>query len=141
MRTDKRQYPRHVTTHESLFISSHNPARYALVRNISVAGLAFEHFAGSGDVTGWTSIDIFMGGKFRLYVRDIKCRVIYDIAELSENTTFSGSSSRVCGLQFVCLHAGQKTDLVKLFNSKATRPIKNDSFEQVQETKLLKSKY
>ena len=106
-----------------------------------MTGLAFEYFAGAGDVTGCTSIDIFMSGQDRLYLTNMKCRVIYDIAELSENSTFSGSASRVCGLQFVSLSAEQKTDLVKLLSSKATRPIKSGAFEQGRETKLLKSNY
>ena len=141
MNKDKRRYARHAISSESLFIASLNSGKYASVRNISMTGLAFEHFAGAGDVRGCTSIDIFMSGQDRLYLTNMKCRVIYDIAELSENITFSGSASRVCGLQFVSLSAEQKTDLVKLLSSKATRPIKNGAFEQGRETKLLKSNY
>jgi len=140
MRKDKRRYPRHAITDESLFIASLNSGKYALVRNISMTGLAFEHFAGAREPADWRSIDIFMSGRNPLYLPKVKCRVIYDIAELSENSTFSGSAIRVCGLQFGSLRDEQEKKLVKLLNSKATKPILNSEPEQVRETKIAKSK-
>ena len=141
MRKDKRRYPRHTITNESLFIASLNSGKYASVRNISLTGLALEHFAGAGDSTDWTSIDIFMSGRDLLYLPKVKCRVIYDIAELSENSTFRGSAIRVCGLKFHSLRDEQGKKLVKLLNSRATKPIPNSKPDQEREIKLTKSKY
>ena len=141
MRNDKRKYPRHAITDESLFIGSLNSGKYAIVRNISITGLAFEHFAGAGDQIDWTSIEIFMNGRERLYLPKIKCRVIYNISELSENSTFSGSAIRVCGLQFAFLSDEQEKQLVKLLNSRATGPIPNSTFEKEQGAKRTKSNY
>ena len=104
-----------------------------------MAGLSFEHFAGAGDPTKWTPIDIFMSGQNSLYIPNMQCRVIYDIAELSENSTFSGSATRVCGLQFASLSDVQEKQLVKLLNSGATRPIPNSAPEQEWETKQIGS--
>ena len=139
MRKDKRQHHRHTITNESLFIASLNSGKFASVRNISINGLAFEHFLGPEAPTDWTSIDVFMGGRDRLYLPKIKCRVVYDIAELSENSTFSGTAIRVCGLQFGSLKKEQKQKLVKLLNSHATKPIPNSPPEQ--ETKRTKYNY
>jgi hypothetical protein len=141
MRNDKRRYHRHAITNESLFIASLNSGKYAAVRNISMTGLAFEHFAGAGGPTDWTSIDIFMSGRDPLFLPKIKCRVIYDIAELSENRTFSGSAIRVCGLQFASLRNEQEKKLVKLLNSRATKPLPNSTPEHGRETKQTKSNY
>ena len=141
MNKDKRRYTRHAISSESLFIASLNSGKYASVRNISMTGLAFEHFAGVEEPADWRSIDIFMSGRDPLYLPKVMCRVIYDIAELSENSTFSGSAIRVCGLQFRSLRSEQEKKLVKLLNSKATKPIQNSAPEQVGETKLLKSNF
>ena len=141
MRNDKRRYPRHAITNESLFVASLNSGKYAMVRNISRTGLAFEHFAGAGNPADWRLIDIFMSGRDPLYLPKVKCRVIYDIAELSENSTFSGSAIRICGLQFGSLRNEQEKKLKKLLNSKATRPIPNCAPEQGRETKLTTSYY
>jgi len=130
MRKDKRRHPRHAITDESLFIASLNSGKYALARNISMTGLAFEHFAGAEEPADWRSIDIFMSGRDPLYLSKVKCRVIYDIAELSENSTFSGSAIRVCGLQFGSLRSEQKKKLVTWLNSGATKPIPNNAPEQ-----------
>lgn len=141
MSKDKRRYTRHAITSESLFIASLNSGKYASVRNISLAGLALEHFAGAGDPTDWTSIDIFMSGPDPLYLPKIMCRVIYDIAELSENSTFSGSAIRICGLKFGSLRDEQGKKLAKLLNSRATKAVPNSTPDQERETKLTKSKY
>ena len=106
-----------------------------------MTGLALEHFAGAGDPTDWTSIDIFMSGRDPLYLPKVKCRVIYDIAELSENSTFSGSAIRICGLKFGSLRDEQEKKLVKLLNSRAARPIPNSAPAQGQQTKLTNSNY
>ena len=140
MRNDKRRNPRHATTKETLFIASLNSGKYAPVRNISKTGLAFEHFAGARNPADWTSIDIFMSGRDPLYLPKIKCRLIYDIAELSENITFSGSAIRVCGLQFGSLNNEQERELVKLFNSNKTKPIPHSAPEQGRIKTLSKSK-
>ena len=103
--------------------------------------MALEHFAGAEDPADWRSIDIFMSGRDPLYLPKVKCRVIYDIAALSENGTFSGSAIRVCGLQFGSLRNEQKEKLATLLNSRATKPIPNSAPEQGRETKLLKSNY
>ena len=141
MSKDKRRYTRHAITNDSLFIASLNSGKYAAVRNISLAGLAFEHFAAAGDHTDWTSIDIFMSGRDPLYLPKVKCRVIYDIAELSEGNTFSGSAFRVCGLKFGSLRDENEKKLVNMLNSRATRPIPNSAPEQGPETKLTNSNY
>ena len=130
---DKRRYPRYTFTDESLFIASLNSGRYALVRNISLAGLAFEHFAGAGEPADWRVIDIFMSGRDPFYLPKVKCRIIYDIAELSEDSTFSGSKTRVCGLQFGSLRDEEEKKLVELLNSGGTQPIPNCTSEQVRD--------
>ena len=141
MRKNRRRYPRHAITKESLFIASLNSVKNASVRNISKSGLAFEHFGGAGDPGDWSLIDIFMGGRNPFYLPKIKCRLIYDIAELSENSTFSGSEVRVCGLQFGSLRNEHNKKLVKLINSKATMPIPSSTPEYGRKTKLTKSNY
>ena len=125
MGNERRRYPRHANTSESLFITSLNSGKTATVRNINMTGLAMEHFAGEGDRTDWRSIDIFMGGREPLYLPRIRCRLIYDIGELSENITFSGASVRVCGLQFEALSKDQEDKLLRLLGTRATKQVTN----------------
>lgn len=141
MGNDRRRHPRHTINKESLFITSLNSGKSATVRNINMTGLAIEHFASGGDPPDWRSIDIFMGGRDPLYLHGIRCRLIYNIGELSENISFSGTAVRVCGLQFEPLTKDQEDKLKRLLiNSRATKSILNGIPGKGQEAKQAESK-
>ena len=56
-------------------------------------------------------IDLLMEDQTRNYLSAIHCKVIYDINDLEENGTFTGSRTRICGLKFEKLTSEQEQKL------------------------------
>ena len=47
-------------------------------------------------------------GPARFYLSGVVCRRIYDISALDEDQTFSGTETRLCGLEIINLSNHQK---------------------------------
>ena len=54
------------------------------------------------------TIDIMATGAARFYLSGLACRRIYDISTLEEDQTFTGTETRLCGLEFVSMETNQQ---------------------------------
>ena len=111
MSIDKRRSARYEVPDDFLFIASRNTGKLAIVKNISKTGLAVEYSPFAGEKPDWTEVDIFTTNQIRFRLPEIPCKIIYDIDALSENSSFSGSKSRLAGLQYVGLSNEQQTQI------------------------------
>ena len=117
MNNEKRRYQRYLVEREILYIASRSSAKIAVVKNISMEGLAFEYFPVANDDTDWTTLDVFANTRNPFFLSGIKCKIIYDLPTLVEKRTFSGSRSRLCGLQYIKPTSEQKQKLEYLIDS------------------------
>jgi hypothetical protein len=82
--------------------------------NVSKGGLAFQFAPGPGKTAECRKIDILGPEPDRFYIAGIACRRIYDIGVLAEGRTFTGTETRLCGLQFIDLTEEQTQKLSAL---------------------------
>lgn len=68
----------------------------------------------------WTSTDIYTDEPNQILIAGLVCEMVYDVASLTENDSFSGTDVRNCGVRFEGLTDAQKDNLEKLFISSAT---------------------
>ena len=59
-----------------------------------------EYMHGWVSPDGWTLIDIASGKSHCALLSSVRCRLIYDISDLSQQRTFTGQDTRICGLAF-----------------------------------------
>ena len=83
--------------------------------DLGSGGMRLKYFPDISTCTQWISTDIFTGEPNRVLIRDLGGKMVYDIADLMENGSFSGSDVRICGVRFERLTDAQKDDLEKLF--------------------------
>ncbi len=86
------------------------------LRDISQSGLAFEHHPNLGDMSKLTKIDIFANCPSRFHLTGVPCKTVYDIIELSENRTFTGTEMRRCGLEYESLSKKKEDHLERLLH-------------------------
>ena len=84
--------------------------------NIGRGGLAFQFAYGQGETGDCRVIDILGPEPDRFYVSGIACRKIYEIGTLAEDQAFTGAETRLCGLQFIDLTAGQIQKITALID-------------------------
>ena len=84
--------------------------------NIGKDGLTFQFATGQGEMGECRAIDILGPGPDRFYVAGIACRKIYEICALTEDQTFTGTETRLCGLQFIDLTDEQTQKLTALID-------------------------
>jgi len=117
MNDEKRRYQRYSVDKEVLYVASRSSTKIAVVKNISIAGLAFEYLPVAADETDWTTVDVFANTPSPFFLSSLKCKIIYDLPTLVEKRTFSGSPSRLCGLRYLKPTNEQNQKLEFLFNS------------------------
>jgi c-di-GMP-binding flagellar brake protein YcgR len=115
VKADQRQRPRYRIREMEFHVFSHGTEITGRLVNIGEGGLAFQSASGLQKKTKCRVIDILGPGPDRLYISRINCRPIYDIVNLSEGGSFTGTANRLCGLQFIDLtdiQAKKLTDLI-----------------------------
>ncbi len=116
MKTEQRRHPRYRIRDAAFHVFSHGTQISGRLVNIGKGGLAFQFTPGNGKTTACRAIDILGPGADRFYLAGIRCRRIYDICALAEDQTFTGASTRLCGLQFIDLTAEQTRKLASLID-------------------------
>ena len=122
MSLDKRCYIRYEVPDDFLFIACRKTGRLARVKNISTTGLAFEYSPVADKEPYWKEIDIFTTNEMRFRLSEITCKIVYDIDALPENSAFTGSISRLTGLQFVGLSNEQQKKIDYLIDFRLYPP-------------------
>ncbi len=121
MRAERRHFPRYSVQPNKFVVFCHDSLMTANIKDISQGGLRFEYFPSNGDKAEWKMVDILHQEKTRFYLPDLACNIIYDVLNLEENRSFSGSQSRVCGLKFERLTTRQENKLEDLLKTELTR--------------------
>ena len=114
MKIEQRLYPRCLDSEAEFRVFSHDTKIVGQLVNIGQKGLAFRYIPKPGKTAEFKLIDILGTGPTRWHLPEVACEKSYDISALSENQTFSGSETRLCGLQFIRLTGEQKERLAIL---------------------------
>jgi len=113
---ERRVHRRYSLPENELFAVDRNTSGFAAVRDISLGGLKVEYIHGSDLQDRWTLIDINSRNNHGAWLSSICCRLIYDISDLSQQRTFTGQETRICGLNFSELTAEQEEVLCQLLS-------------------------
>jgi len=103
LEAERRQHRRHSVRDDGYEIFSRETKIIGKLENISRTGLAFRYVPVRGEKTVTDTIDIMATGPARFYLSGLNCRRIYDISALEEDQTFTGTETRLCGLEFIAI--------------------------------------
>jgi c-di-GMP-binding flagellar brake protein YcgR len=113
---ERRKFTRFTVPQDEAFVFCHEINKTASVVDISMGGLKFGYYAGVENKFKSMLVDIYEVSQGRFFIFDLPCKVIYDVADLEENSTFSGSNKRLSGLKYEKLSAEQNAKLTYLVN-------------------------
>ena len=116
MPIEKRLFPRCSTSESEFMVFSHDTKIIGQLVNISQKGLAVRYTPQADHTTEFNVIDILGIDPRRLLLLEVSCEKTYDISALAENLTFTGSETRLCGLQFIRLTGKQRERLSLLLD-------------------------
>ena len=114
MKHEKRLHPRCSTTEAEFRVFSQGAKVIGRLANIGQKGLAFRYTPKPGVGANFKRIDILRTGPNQWLLPEVVCEKTYDISVLTENQTFTGSETRLCGLRFIRLTKVQKERLAIL---------------------------
>ena len=103
LEAERRQHCRHSVRGNGFEIFSRKNQIFGKLENISKTGLAFHYVPINGGKAEFDTIDIMTTGAARFYLSGLVCRRIYDVSALDEDQTFTGTETRLCGLEFISL--------------------------------------
>lgn len=112
----RRKFKRASLPPEEFFVYFYETNSHAVVMDISMGGFKIECYPYAGSKSDSITVDIYAFPEGRFHMIRVPCRVVYDIANLVEGGTFSGSHSRICGLKYEKLTTEQKDKLEYLLN-------------------------
>ena len=101
MESERRKHRRRNVRDDGFEIFSRKNQIFGKLENISKTGLAFHYTPLKGEKAESDTIDIIATGPARFYLSGVICRRIYDISALDEDQTFTGTETRLCGLEFI----------------------------------------
>jgi hypothetical protein len=113
---ERRQFTRAEVPPHEFFVYCHATKRMTMVMNISMGGFKIECSPSLGAKPDSMTVDIYALPEGRFNLAGVPCRVVYDIANLAQDGTFSGSNSRISGLQYEKLTDAQKEKLAHFLN-------------------------
>ena len=114
MNTERRHFSRCNTERGDFYVLSHEDGIIGKLRNIGPKGAAYHYTPLSGQAAKENRINITVTDPNSNPILDIACRKVYDVAELTVDGKFSGSETRLCGVEFVHLSEDQEDKLYVL---------------------------
>lgn len=108
MEAEQRQHQRYDVLNDGFEIFSRHAKIHGKLENISLSGMAFRYTPVRSERAQSDAIDIMTTGPARFYLSELICRKIYDISALSEDQSFTGAETRICGMEFVRIRTQQK---------------------------------
>jgi hypothetical protein len=103
LEAERRQCRRQSVREDGIELFSRETKIIGKIDNISQTGLAFHYAPVRGIKAEFDTIDIMATGPARFYLSGLACRRIYDVSTLAEDHTFTGTETRLCGLEFIRL--------------------------------------
>jgi hypothetical protein len=111
MTAERRHFSRCNIERGDFYVFSREDGIIGNLRNIGPKGAAYQYTPFSGQAATDTRIDITVADPNSSPILDIACRKVYDVAELTVDGKFSGSETRLCGVEFVDLSEDQEDKL------------------------------
>jgi len=111
MAAERRDFPRCDIEQGDFYVFSHEDGVIGKLRNIGPKGAAYQYTPLSGQAAKDTRLNITVSDSNSLPILDIACQKVYDIAELTVDEKFSGSETRLCGVEFIHLSKDQEDKL------------------------------
>ena len=118
---ERRQFTRHEVSGDELFVFCCDSSKMERINNISEDGLGFEYIPSEAGGAKWRTVDIFWVRRNQFYLSGLPCKIIYDISRLAENSSFSGSRCRICGLTYQRLTEDQQQKLEDLLDNEISQ--------------------
>ncbi len=115
-KVERRKFRRVSVPPDEFFIYCQETHKMTVVMDISMGGLKIECYPSAESRPDAMTIDIYALPQGRFHMAGIPCRVVYDIANLKEDSTFSGSQSRISGLQYEKFTDEQRDKLAYFLN-------------------------
>jgi hypothetical protein len=122
MGVEQRRFTRYAVKEDGLEVLSRDLQVVGKLKNISRGGVAYQYTPVNGTKADSEMIDILGKVPDRFSLLALDCRTVYDIATLNEDRTFTGSASRLRGLQFKGLTAEQEERLGLLLQNYVIKP-------------------
>ena len=113
---ERREFARFSVPAHEFFAYCHETKKMTMVMDISLGGLQIECYPSAESGLNAMTIDIYTLPQERFYLADLPCRVVYDIANLAQDSAFSGANSRIAGLRYKKLTDEQKEKLEHALN-------------------------
>ena len=114
MTAERRHFSRCDIEQGDFYVLSHEDGIIGKLRNIGPKGAAYQYTPLSGQAAKENRINITVTDPNSNPIFDIACRKVYDVAELTVDGKFSGSETRLCGVEFVHLSEDQEDKLYVL---------------------------
>jgi hypothetical protein len=114
MTAERRYFSRCNIEQGDFYVLSHEDGIIGRLRNIGPKGAAYQYTPLSGQAAKENRINITVTDPNSNPILDIACRKVYDVAELTVDGKFSGSETRLCGVEFVHLSEDQEDKLYVL---------------------------
>jgi c-di-GMP-binding flagellar brake protein YcgR len=121
MKNERREFERYRIPGDTLYLFSNDSAIKGWVKDISKGGMAFEYIPVEGYKPKPKIELILAGDQIPFYLPDMSCKTIYDIKINNNVSTFRGSETRLCGVQYEKLETGMKEKLKLLLSSEVIR--------------------
>jgi hypothetical protein len=122
MAHEQRRFRRYAVKEDGFDVLSRDLKVVGKLKNISRGGVAYQYTPVNGTKPDSEMIDILGKVPDRFSLLGLDCRTVYDIATLNEDRTFTGSASRLRGLQFKGLTVEQEERLGLLLQKYAIKP-------------------
>ena len=122
MGVERRRFTRYVVREDEVDVLSRDLKVVGKLKNISRGGLACQYTAVNGTKADSEMVDILGRAPERFSLLSLNCRRVYDIATLNEDRTFTGTATRLRGLQFKGLTEEQGERLAFLLENYVIRP-------------------
>jgi hypothetical protein len=111
LKAERRQYPRYYTPDTDFQVFSDGTKIMGKLVNISKGGLAVKFSPGSSHTADCSTVDITCSEPDRFHLSAIACKRTYDVSVLAEDQSFTGTSTRQCGVRFTTLTTEQNKKL------------------------------
>ena len=115
-KVERRKFARVSVPPDEFFAYCRETKRMTTVMDIGMGGLKIECYPSAESRPDAMTIDIYTLPQERFYMAGLNCRVVYDITNLAQDSTFSGSNSRIAGIQYEKLTDEQKDKLEHALN-------------------------
>ncbi|MFO7716079.1 PilZ domain-containing protein [Desulfosarcina sp.] len=119
MKIERRKHPRHLMAGKDVFVMDQCSGKVAMLRDLSTSGMQLSYPPDQSTCNQWTLIDIFAGEQAQILLSGLTCKMVYDVASLLEDGSFTGTDVRLCGVRFNGLKRVQKENLDKLMEGAA----------------------